>query len=915
MNDLPFSLEKMDDNEIREAIKNGYEPKKDDLIKHPELLKYYWFLELAFAYDPSIITLFPSESLNINLCNDAIARGFIPTKDDLFDNPELFKYINIVKTALLNDPSLIVYLDSEMPIDDEILKYAITNYKLTDRDFKKHPNLGKNYKLMLLLGDEYEIYSDYLSNERKKEIISSYIYNDNIEGLCNLPFLSYNNDISITHIIFFTNSLYRNIDETNIDEEEKAIRILDKLVDGIVDVKYKIAKTNFKFNNINSLDAFIRKFFINKMNLYVLSDYLYQYVNGKTSKRKFIDKYYITRELHRLYNLFLNNELTDKDSLNFYNEILNDHENRFKSEYKICVNSIIKDQLRLSSKKRKVIIKGRKIKKVGNLIKNNKYELLGTTESEILSKLQELRVYIPKIRSIRRNNIIITEDDFSYFEKYFLKHGILDFITIDERIKNKEISKIIEDKYNQFKIQFIDKVHLSKKESKIGIYDKEKIEYNYNNYLIEDKKRFCDNLADIIINLKSEVFDKIYSNKNISFSVFSRIIPYINLTDEFTTNDFINMLSVYDKVSEKISSISGVRSIDLLTNNFSDFITLSRGYSDVNKLGNIILGDEVFKEVEHIANDYLSIYLDAYNRQYGSIPRVYGKINDKYTYESANYRDVDRLLIGYIQDGSCIKLNNLAGGDTFKECLLDENSDVILIKDEDELIGRLLIFRRGNIIMLAPMVTKYYNKSSLLTKEFASEVAEQIIEASELNNDNIDFVFLNYEESKQISYKDYEVYSDMRFKDLFPHADLCPNAFLIKYSDKIKNILEDNITDDIIQKRKFIIKNFDYKSSNNHRYLRLRESIRVGKTNDEITRIKALRIELEPDLLLKEELRRNFEPFYEKEYKYVISGEDWYIAIKNDDSIEEVIVPTDDKRALEEINIVKNRLKKEYKIK
>ena len=55
-------------------------------------------------------------------------------------------------------------------------------------------------------------------------------------------------------------------------------------------------------------------------------------------------------------------------------------------------------------------------------------------------------------------------------------------------------------------------------------------------------------------------------------------------------------------------------------------------------------------------------------------------------------------------------------------------------------------------------------------------------------------------------------------------------------------------------------------------------------------------------------MSRDFEPFYSKEYSKTICGEDWYIAIKNDGTIEELLLPLNDSRAKEEMEQVKKSL-------
>lgn len=920
MNNLPFSVENLDSDVVREAVINGYEPKKDDILNNPELMKYDWFIWLTFSYDPSTITILPSEKLSEMICDDALKRGYIPQKEDLLNNPELFKYKSIVEASLQNDPSLIVYIDKNTIISNDVLSFVINNYNITEDDLKNHPKIRSNSQLMTLLGDKYEMYSEDISNERKKKIVSSYLYNGKIDELINIPFLDsqFNSKMDIVKIIKFIDSFDILIVEEDIDEQEKYIRILDKIIDSIVNINYDENKRNFKYNNINSLDLYIKECFHKNIEIDEIVKSIYTYVNGSLKKREFISFDYILSEVTKLNKLFLYGKLNNELSKNFYNEILNDFENRYKSEYKRYLISTIKDRFKLSSKKKEAILIGRKIDKVSVIIKNKEFSKLNILENEFILQLKSLRNYIKSIKQIRKSNIMLTENDFCYFEDILLSTGYLYFDSVNKRIHNKKVSEIIVKKYNQFKMRYIDSIELNEKESRISILDKDKIEYNYNNYIIGDKKRFYDNLADLIISLDKDDMDKIFSNEYCNYRLTAQIIPFINLFDEFKTKDLINILIFYDKTIRKITDDNTMlkyKGFNLLLSNLSGFIKISNGFASVNRFTSVILGNNLLNELKgYESNNYLDLYLKTYNRFKGTIPRIHGKIGD-YTYESSNYRDIDKLLIGYIQDGSCIRLGNGAGEDTLRGCMLNEDDDVILIKNQNnELVGRMLMFRRGNVVMIAPLVTKYYNKNEILTKEFIDDISFQIINEAESNDDNIDFVFVCNDEYKNIKYSDYNFIRDMRFTDkkFFPHSDLNEFAYVTGIN---KRILDDDFVNGTKQERFVkIYKNIKYTELTKHYYLSMRSEIRVDKSEEEINRIKALRIELETDNLLKQELKNSFFPFYRKDYKYVISGEDWYIAVKTDDTIEEVLVPTDDVRARIEFEQAKETLEKGYNL-
>ena len=65
---------------------------------------------------------------------------------------------------------------------------------------------------------------------------------------------------------------------------------------------------------------------------------------------------------------------------------------------------------------------------------------------------------------------------------------------------------------------------------------------------------------------------------------------------------------------------------------------------------------------------------------------------------------------------------------------------------------------------------------------------------------------------------------------------------------------------------------------------------------------------MEADSEVKENMSRDFEPFYSEEYKKKICGEDWYIAVKNDGTVEELTLPIDDMRMRREIREAKDVL-------
>lgn len=321
-----------------------------------------------------------------------------------------------------------------------------------------------------------------------------------------------------------------------------------------------------------------------------------------------------------------------------------------------------------------------------------------------------------------------------------------------------------------------------------------------------------------------------------------------------------------------------------------EIINLSNAFSSGDDITIISLGEEVISYIgEENSNTYLDFYLKMLNRITGTIPPINININNK-TYKSGEYSNSERLLIGKKVEDSCIDLLNSAGKETFKECLIEEDGDVIIVRDSNnEISSRILIFRRGNVVQL---VTSFGQGHPI-------EIYEQILEQAISKEDNIDYVLVDVYSviaSKNEYFKNkYEIIDDYGLQEMFPHADLSGEALLINSKNKILGIEESSI-------------NLDFDVTTKAKYNKLRKPISYYPKDNEISRIRALKIILEENIEIKETLARNFEIFYNKDYLKVFSGEDLYIAIKNDGTIEEIILPLNDPRIKLEVEEIKRQL-------
>jgi hypothetical protein len=91
-------------------------------------------------------------------------------------------------------------------------------------------------------------------------------------------------------------------------------------------------------------------------------------------------------------------------------------------------------------------------------------------------------------------------------------------------------------------------------------------------------------------------------------------------------------------------------------------------------------------------------------------------------------------------------------------------------------------------------------------------------------------------------------------------------------------------------------------------YKKERKIATTRASNEELTYIRACRTYYEPNMELQKKLRHNFEPFDKEDYKWVVSGEDWYIAKHKSGQIEEVLIDKTDEVSKEEVEKIKLEL-------
>ena len=783
----------------------------------------------------------------------------IYTLDYLLSNPDLCSNSCFMQKAVQVNPSLIRYAKGNCYFPPLLLKDVFSSYKISVDDLYDNPDLCSNFYIMKFF-PEYRLYCSFLSVDEKVSAIVSCLKSGC--SISSLPFFNcrfgYNGSIDM--LLKLCSYFSDDYDECNLDVQEYFYSLFDKFVDGIVDNRYHKNKKSFSFPSSYSLCNYIISSFDRACSddsfssLVILINDIYSFVDKSLS----ID--FITSKINNLYIGFLCTGSVDLDSVyDFCNLVLNYHRNVFVSSEKKCIFRKSSSCFNLSYKKRSSILNRKRLNIVSEYIMRGDYAGLGVSGDEYNNLLNAVIDDIINNKYIKKCGVIISNSEIDSLLFLFYKKGCLSISDVESVLGgvNNKISIYICKKFERFKLNFVDNFNaFSDNEFDFNSL-KSKISFDYNNFLIYDKDRFYKNLASLLINVDDSVIGRIFSNIHISEILY--LINFIDVFPAFCVSDFINILSFYDVVRDKIGNVF---------DHIGDLISLSNGYGSVCDLELAVLGDEIISVVgKHEAKRYFDFYLMMLDKKNSCIPPVYFRWNG-YLFCSGFYSDIERLLIGHnVGTYSCIRI----GSDTYKEVLLGSCGDVILIRDEDNhIVSRILVFRRGNLVQLVSHFGVH------IPVDVFEEITRQIVKQAHDIGDNIDFVFVN---SSSCDDNKYTVINDNRFVTCFPHADFFNTAFMF-YGDN------------------YMLADYDVECLG--LYSKRRCPIIYNPNDFEITRIRALSAFIDSD-----NVSNYFLPFYSRDYSKFVCGEDWYLAILNDGSVEEVVLPFSDV-AYDEIEKVKS---------
>ena len=239
---------------------------------------------------------------------------------------------------------------------------------------------------------------------------------------------------------------------------------------------------------------------------------------------------------------------------------------------------------------------------------------------------------------------------------------------------------------------------------------------------------------------------------------------------------------------------------------------------------------------------------------------------------------------------SCMRIGREAES-LFDFCISNPNGFHIVFLDPEtnEFISRVSGFRNGNSVFLnqlrSSLSPKYFDKD---VAKACEKVCDKIVNVCATSNEKLDYVFIT---------------DDFAMKDeRKPNASF-PVNITSGYPDIYTNLKSGGIilySENGFPKSRPKLNLYNVKS----KYPLVRDKVREYYTID--AKHEAQRLEMISELLSGKEFSKIKIEF--KNLIYLISGEDWYIALDNENNLIEYIIDArkDNKRTIDEMNYYKN---------
>ena len=351
--------------------------------------------------------------------------------------------------------------------------------------------------------------------------------------------------------------LYKEINTLDENIEEIYFKHLDHLIDAIIKIRFKNIKNNFL--SIDEMDYFLKQgidFVCTKKD----EKYLKLITEEIINKLNTSINYPISISFNNIHSFVLdiyhNVSYTDIFPKEIVNEMYSLILNKIYDAYFKITKKEIKDELceklEYTKKKEKTIITSYKLKKVDELIKKREYEKLNLSKKQLKIMIKDKRNNILNMKEIVKNKIIISEDNFNYFEERFIQ-GSLNVEEITKLLDcNKKISLKILKKYNEVLLDISENIVVDKvSKNKLLYQRRHKVGFDYNNFVIVNNKEYLNYVNEIIKCLPEYLKEKIVSNSKVYEEIIF-LIPFLGLFSELNIDKYCQILKNYPIVKESI---------------------------------------------------------------------------------------------------------------------------------------------------------------------------------------------------------------------------------------------------------------------------------------------------------------------------------------------------------------------------
>ena len=877
--------------------------------------------------------------------------------DDRFRDACFYSFIKYFRS----DENKLKYVEDAQINELNMLQALIES--LNDIDLKYYA-FNKYIKNNYPKYEKYELFQLINSIDDPKVKISK--LNEFVDDYINNKFTIYylritingnlESEIDILYLIFQLT--------TNLADEYKVdiFNILEKIE--------SVKKIDFKHINniINNISDFSE---LSSVSNYILSKYIEYYQDRINSNHLvlFVDKFgldslkYLTnKNIVSIINMnddnfikFLNifSEKFTKLDNQLVNTVYNSciqREYRIKNQEEYNIFSLIKDAI--DEKNIKVL------KEL--LIKIDIFKMFDGDIDTIINRIinsDNIQEYLDKINILsnsyikrRREEYIESRKKDFYSEvklekryeknaaiKYYLSHMSYDdiesFLKLVDNIDINELDSDVRDLIvDKDKLIRILKFKINPKEekytgNKIDIKRFSKIlNYMYENNMIElpdnlelnyeyypkevEYSIFLPVLIDININ---NLVNNIFSDNNVYQEFLNYLLRYkilgygdtfnniFKLSDVDYGNDtFIGLISYFDKIKERINT----------KNELMSLIDWSNCYSSLSSIYGIVLGIEDFGLIksnpgpnsaslnrQERLDEALKKIVVMYKRSYVNVPTINQEVKLKsgksIHVTLGDVTDTNNLTLGE-RTGACMRIGG-AGSTLLDFCIENENGFHIIFRNSNNnFVSRVSGFRNGNTVFLNQL--RFSKDDNYETEDVIDAcllVAKMLITKSKDSSYPIDNVVISATQAMLGVSKEEDLKIANPTDNLgYFYSDIKDKAVIIATRSKTSSFVPINLNQDGIPK-----------------YDTVRG--KVSKITDKLEILQILNKTRIINNLLNGEEIDNIETLQEdyiNNVSYVISGEDFYILVDNNDNIiEEFIMDKriNNNRTLNEINSVK----------